>query len=363
MKGSPGAGRALTAVAASLFGLLFLASLAAPSSAAPIGIQPVVLDAPGEGFNDPVLGPERLAAFRFAADMWGSFFESSFPGETVRVGISLDPVPGDFVARTTNIFARIDLEIDGTPVPVAVPLPIAQHLAGFDPGVPFMDSITFDQMEDFFLGLSGGASDRLDFVSFALHELGHVFGFFSMAQADGTYNEGRPSIYDLFVVDAASRRVLNLAPEERAATVTSRNGLFWGGEKGIAGNGGAPPNLSAGDPFLDGQNVVHLSETFGFPEALMSPNIAPGEVIRSLHAVEVGIFTDLGWTVRTREPTPIPEASALVLISIGVIVVGAVLVSRQPGRSHSTTGRTASGGGSECRIERRLEERVGGAPR
>ena len=37
--------------------------------AEPIPINFTVLDDPGEGFNDPVLGPAKQAAFRYAADL------------------------------------------------------------------------------------------------------------------------------------------------------------------------------------------------------------------------------------------------------------------------------------------------------
>src|SRR5262245_6634912 len=51
---------------------------APPASAAPITVDIQVIDEPGGGFNDPVLGPARLNAMRFAAGVWGSFFDASF---------------------------------------------------------------------------------------------------------------------------------------------------------------------------------------------------------------------------------------------------------------------------------------------
>ena len=41
-------------------------------------------------FNDPVLGPDRLAALQFAANYWANLLPSAFPGETIHVDASLD---------------------------------------------------------------------------------------------------------------------------------------------------------------------------------------------------------------------------------------------------------------------------------
>ncbi len=55
-------------------GLLIVALVTfhpAPASAAPIQFEIHVLDDPGKGFNDPILGAQRLSAFEFAANRWG----------------------------------------------------------------------------------------------------------------------------------------------------------------------------------------------------------------------------------------------------------------------------------------------------
>src|SRR5262245_18671882 len=85
-------------VVASVMALAVVVGLGAPSShAGPVQIAFQVLDGPGVGFNDPILGPQRLQAFAFAAARWGSLFDSAFPGETVPVGISFGPL-ADFLA-------------------------------------------------------------------------------------------------------------------------------------------------------------------------------------------------------------------------------------------------------------------------
>jgi len=82
-----------------------------------------VLDGPGVGFNDPILGPQRLQAFAFAAARWGSFFVSAFPGETVPVGISFGPLT-DFLAFSHTF--HLDTG------DVSIPGALAEHIIGGD---------------------------------------------------------------------------------------------------------------------------------------------------------------------------------------------------------------------------------------
>jgi hypothetical protein len=125
----------------------------------------------------------------------------------------------------------------------------------------------------------------------------------------------------LGVLDAAGVSLIDLSAEERLAAATSGDGLFWDGAHAVAANGGVRPNLSAGRTFVPGTNIIHLSETFGFADALMSPDLAPGEVIRRLHPVEAGMFRDLLW-----EPASVAEPPSLALVSLALIIALAAAV-------------------------------------
>jgi hypothetical protein len=281
------------------------------ASADPIKFEIQVLDDAGHGFNDPILGAQRLNAFQFAANLWGSFFVSSFPGETVRVGVQVGPLL-NFEAFTSTVNFL-------TPS-VAIPISVLDHLlrSDFAPN-RLAGTITFNEQSDFFLGIDGNPGDRLDFVTFALHELGHVFGFISFLNPAGTYDANVPSVYDLQVEDQFGNLLVDRPPEARLAAATSGNGLFWGGADGVAGNGGIRPNLSAGTTFLKGSNVVHLSNAFGPGNLLMDAVTDEGQVIRTLSPVERGMFQDLFWTLAPTQA--VPEPSTLVLLSIGLVAL------------------------------------------
>ena len=132
----------------------------------------------------------------------GSFFVSAFPGETVPVGISFGPLT-DFLAFSHTF--HLDTG------DVSIPGALAEHIIGGDV-LPGLDGeIIFSEQAPFFLGTTGQpASTQYDFVTFAMHELGHIFGFTSFLQPDGTY-QGSPTLYDQFVGDATLKSCIKEA--------------------------------------------------------------------------------------------------------------------------------------------------------
>jgi hypothetical protein len=176
---------------------------------------------------------------------------------------------------------------------------------------------------NFFLGTAGNPGNALDFITFALHELGHIFGFDTALEPDGTYvgrAPGLPSFYDFFVYDRDGRQLVNLSPEERIAAATSGDGLFWGGDNALAATDGIAPNLSAGTTFNPLVNIVHLSETFG-PDVLMDPNKAFGEAIHGLSPMERGMFEDLAWILAPVVSQVVAEPNTILLLVTGLAVL------------------------------------------
>ena len=64
-------------------GFLIIAILGCLSAQC-FGVAVVInnLDGPGEGFNDPVLGADRLSAITYAANVWGDTILEAYLGET-----------------------------------------------------------------------------------------------------------------------------------------------------------------------------------------------------------------------------------------------------------------------------------------
>jgi len=79
------------------------------------------------------------------------------------------------------------------------------------------------------------------------------------------------------------------------------NNLRFTGEEAVQRNDGATVRLFSPSLFDAGSSVSHLNEnTFppGTENALMTPFLSAGEAVHRPGPVTLGIFTDIGWSVR-----------------------------------------------------------------
>jgi VCBS repeat-containing protein len=174
------------------------------------------------------------------------------------------------------------------------------------------------------------SGSQYDFVSTAMHELLHSFGFLSYVDAPGSSWNSRGTNwtkFDSFIVNKNKTKVIGtVVNRNRWNTAYNSNltggnaGLYFGGPNAIAVYGGPVP-LYTPSPWEAGSSVTHLNDsTFtGVATQLMNALADTGKGIRTLSAVELAIFKDLGYTV---VPAPV-TATALLFI-------GLVFLRRRP---------------------------------
>src|SRR3954462_10473234 len=114
-----------------------LPCFAAGAYAQPVPFQFNILDPAGQGFNDPSLGPERLAALEFAGQYWGNLLPSTYAGETIHVNASFT-APSGVRADSQNI--QVFSNFSGLSPNVCYGPALANHLAqtDLDSNVPEM---------------------------------------------------------------------------------------------------------------------------------------------------------------------------------------------------------------------------------
>jgi cysteine-rich repeat protein len=295
-----------------------------PASAATIRV--INLDGPNEGFNDatstaPVggnpettLGAQRLKAFQFAADIWGSRLAGSVE---IRVGAEFNPLPCDAVAAILGSAGPNSVIRDFINAPTAQTWfvqALANSLLGVDAdpgeddiGAEFNSRIGSSGClagSDWYFGLDGNPPpEQLDFVTIVLHELGHGLGFLELMNLKtGAKFLG---LDDAFMRFLENPEMGKLYPEmldpERAEASTAGN-LQWAGI-GVTSDGEwlvqgkdkqsgqvelyAPPQLEFG------ASVAHFSEELE-PNELMEPFYTGPN-----HNVELtaSLLSDIGWNV------------------------------------------------------------------
>jgi hypothetical protein len=273
--------------------------------------------------------PEAKAAVEYAKGIWETQIASGVP---ILVEARWDNMgAGVLGGAGANGYRR---NFTGSTFPDTwYPFALANSLAGKDLDTAKVDiKASFNSaFSAWYFGADGSPQfNQYDFVSVALHEIGHGLGFIgSMSVSNGLGSWGSsssPFIYDLFAVDSSGESLLTGYPNNSTALGDQlrSGGLFFSGSHAAAANGGTSPQLYAPSRWDAGSSYSHLDEkTFGAGGGnnLMTPSLANREVIHLPGPVALGIFQDLGWTTGpaveatltptpANSPTPTPPSSS-----------------------------------------------------
>ena len=164
-------------------------------------------------------------------------------------------------------------------------------------------------------------SSEYDFVSTAIHELMHSFGFLSYVDEAGKNDERIWTTFDSFVVTSAGARPISPFYRWRnrfdPLLTDEEDGLYFGGAHAIAAFGGLVP-LYTPNPWEPGSSMSHLDDlTFtGVDQKIMNAATDTGLGVRVFSAVELAILTDLGYQVVMPDSPPY-AAAALWFVLLG----------------------------------------------
>ncbi len=286
-------------------------------------------------------------AFQAAVDTWERLLTSSVP---IRIDARLDALPDGVLGSAGSTSFVVD-DADGRygPEDTLVPIALANALAGrdLDPSGPDI-SADFSNDTSLFSYGADPVAGRYDFTTVVLHEIAHGLGFAGAmdvvrdgAGVDrGYWDTGttmpRPLLFDRSAVsqavDGSTTALLSLPRGSAELGVALTGGRSqWDGAAGKAANGGLRPELYTPSAWEPGSSYSHLDEqTYppGDPDALMTPALDLGEVVRDPGDIALGMLSDLGWgasTAALRLSGPdVADAGRTVAVT-GVAPVGSVV--------------------------------------
>lgn len=194
-------------------------------------------------------------------------------------------------------------------------------LTGIDSNGAAADGeITWNWSYAWALGDTVGATEY-DFLSTALHELLHSFGFSSHLGAPGDNKETTWTEFARYVRTADGVKPIDRRhawKTEYDPNLTGGNdGLFFGGSNAAAAYGGLVP-LYTPNAWESGSSMGHLDDfTFtGANEKMMNAKTGTGLGVRVLSAVEIGIMRDLGYQVS------LPQSPPVAMAFFGIVLMG-----------------------------------------
>ena len=249
--------------------------------------------------------PEAPAAFQRAVDIWSSLLITTVPIEIEASFDSLDS-PALAAARPFTFFCN---------TMICLPVGLVNQLDDEDrkPDDPDIKT-TFSSSDDWYFGLDGRpGEDQFDFVSVALHEIGHGLGFYDSFRIDESTEEAEyglgddniPTIFDRAIFDTEINRLVDedeyTNPSTALTDAVTGIKLFWLGLKTLTANGGSSPVLLWAPGEYGRSSVSHLDYDAyppGTPNELMNPFRPKGQAAHEPGPIVLAMLEDMLWTIR-----------------------------------------------------------------
>ncbi|HRP37134.1 MAG TPA: chitobiase/beta-hexosaminidase C-terminal domain-containing protein, partial [Candidatus Dojkabacteria bacterium] len=248
-------------------------------------------------------------AFDYAVEIWSHLIALSKP---VKIKVSYIYEPGGILGQTSvNQFRN---NYSGLPkTDRQYPISLAKNL---DNNINFNDydiTMVFNGNQPFNYATDGQpVTNQYDFVSVALHEIGHGLGLYGAANIDENGNasisfsghpnytsNSYPTISDEYYVSGSTKLIDVTNPNTLKNLLLSNNVYFNGSNAKIANNN---QNVKMYAPSIweGGSSIDHLDEdTFpaGNENSLMTPYIDRAEVNHSPGKIFLAMLKDYGHTL------------------------------------------------------------------
>ncbi len=190
------------------------------------------------------------------------------------------------------------------------PASLPGGINGKDGTITIDDSFNWD-----FDPTDGISAGQFDFFGVALHEIGHIMGFFSTVDlVDALVNNSQTGLVSLNTLD-----LFRLAPGAGCSDFTGSARQLTPGASAVSYLGECTDAaMSSGEFGGDGNSASHWTDNLGI--GMMDPTFAPGEGATPASA-DLRAFDLIGWDAvppSSLTSVPIPGAAWLMLSGLGL---------------------------------------------
>lgn len=270
-----------------------------PPSAARVQAPAATINVTYSGFT-----PAAQAAFEAAATLWEQVLTSPVP---IQVEATFGALPAGTLALAQ--LTTIHRNFSGAMQPDTFYSPAvanAQHGSDLSPTTPDVRVTVNNQITNWYYGTNGQVPvGQYDFVSAAMHEIGHSLAFTGSLKSSGGIGSWgydvptpSPAAYDRWVTNAAGvSLVTGFGNFTTALGAQLAMPMRFNGPLAVAAYGGPVP-VHSPPTFLFGGSIVHLDENAfprGSTSSLMTPLLATGEAVHGPGPVGAAMMADAGW--------------------------------------------------------------------
>jgi hypothetical protein len=259
------------------------------------------------------------SVFEQAATTWANYLKSDVP---IRIYVKWRPLATGILG-SAGAYSSVRNFVGANKLNTWYPIALAEKMAHTNLNGTDSDIVaTFNSdFPDWFIGTNGvPTSNQIDLYSVVLHEMGHGLGFIGQIQADVTSNStslatatyGYPGIFDQFIFDSKNKQLVDTLTYKKNSNELFKqiisDSLFFSSNAVLRNNSNSSARLYAPKPtqrnptnpmgYIEGSSVYHVDQNTYPPgnlNALMTPQIARGEITAQLGPIVKGIFNDLGW--------------------------------------------------------------------
>ncbi len=258
-------------------------------------------------------------ALNIAGQKWSNYLQITVP---IKVNVFI--VNASFLPFSAITFANGRQNFTNAPVAnILYTTPLANQLAGVqtNPGEYDMD-IYFNLFTSYYFGTGKPTASQTDFISTAMHEIGHGLGFYSDGFVDnsgkGSFGnipsstfplatsfpwrgqDSVPGIFDKYMVKTSGNHLTTCAPQNSTALGDSlKNGAlyFSGPLYANASHSNTPVRLAGGaGTFTIGVDLLHIHQSYA--NTIMSYYWGPDDTVRIPAPWELGILKEIGWNLK-----------------------------------------------------------------
>ncbi len=249
------------------------------------------LDGPNEGFNDPTpaapvggnpgatKGAQRLYAFTYAANIWGSTLDSNV---NIVIQAAFNPLAPNVLGSAGTTFVFRDFTGAGLFPGAEFPgtwygSSLADKRAGVDLNPGFADiNAQFSSNFNFYLGVDNNHGALPDLVTVLLHEFAHGLNFQTFVNSSSGANfAGFTDVYAHHILDDSNNLYWDqMTQAQRQASATRFGRVVWDGTNV---NADVPNVLSFGSPEVRVLTPAAIAGAYQFGNAAFGPALSsPG---------------------------------------------------------------------------------------